>query len=178
MKRGTKIAITSLGLAATVPALVLAATFVSADEGEKITQEECRCEDKGFGPSEEMGEGFGRGMRRGMMKGMGMFHGERMKEDLAEFLGMTVEDLEQAKEDGLRMPDLLDQAGKTELDLADFKYARLENELSEEVEDGDITEEEKAEILEKAKERQTRRLERIEEKMNDDDQADIEENNA
>lgn len=73
-------------------------------------------------------------------------------DEIAEFLGMEPEALLDALRDGATLEDLLADAGKTADDLADLLVAGMEEHFDDLVADGRMTEDEKAEALERARE--------------------------
>jgi hypothetical protein len=95
-------------------------------------------------------------LRRGFEARPG-FHGGI--DEIAEFLGMEPEELLDALRAGESLDDLLADAGKTAADLADVLVADIEEHLSDLVADGRMTEEEKAEALERAREHITEMIE-------------------
>lgn len=58
-------------------------------------------------------------------------HSPEHEEAVAEFLGISIEELEQAKEEEKRMPELLEEAGKTEEELKAFMQERFGDERPE-----------------------------------------------
>ncbi len=72
---------------------------------------------------------------------------EAMQEAIAEALGISVEELEAAREDGIRLPELAESLG---VDMADvqaaIQAARIEA-INQAVADGDLTQEQADEIL-------------------------------
>ena len=84
---------------------------------------------------------------------------EEFKQEFADFLGVTVDDLKAAKVSGTTFVELAEANGVSEEDLNTFissqKEARIQEYLDRLVADGEITQEE-------ADERQAKKLERIE----------------
>jgi len=73
---------------------------------------------------------------------------EYIKQAVADLLGLTVEELEQAREDGTPFADLLDAAGLTVEEFVEAMKAQKETIVAQAVEDGAITQEQADFILE------------------------------
>jgi len=87
----------------------------------------------------------------------GMGTGGRMgngQEDIADFLGMTVEELQAAREEGKTVADLLEEKGLTEEDLQAALQTAREEALAQAVADGKMTQEQADELLQKMAERE------------------------
>jgi len=75
----------------------------------------------------EESEGPMMGMRKGG-KGMHREMDDEHKAAVAEFFGISVEELDQAHEDGQRMPDLLEDYGKTQEEMRAFMQEQFPDE--------------------------------------------------
>jgi hypothetical protein len=113
---------------------------ISADQAEKVAEH--------LASEPPLRRGFG--VRPG-------FHGG--VDEIAEFLGMEPEALLDAFRDGATLEDLLADAGKTAGDLADLLVAAMEERFDDLVADGRMTEGEKTEALERAREHLTEMIE-------------------
>ncbi len=72
---------------------------------------------------------------------------DAMKTAVADVLGITVEELEAAKEEGTRLPELAEELGVEMADVEAAKQAVIEDAVNQAVEDGTITEEQAEQIL-------------------------------
>jgi 3-hydroxyacyl-CoA dehydrogenase len=75
--------------------------------------------------------------------------------DAAEFLGLAVEDLREALEDGATLGEIAEDNGSSTSDLVDFFVGKAEERLDQAVANGKIDESEKAEALARITERIT-----------------------
>ena len=110
-------------------------TITSAQETDSET------DDAQTAPDAE--NGFGRGNRHGL----GIFDREAMKEVVADALGITVEELEAAKEDGTRLSELAEELGVPIEDVEAAVEAARAEAVAQAVEDGTITQEQADQIL-------------------------------
>jgi len=85
-------------------------------------------------------------------------------ESMAEFLGITVDELEEARMAGKRIPDLLEENGKSVDEFEQFVYARAKAHLQERVDAGEITQEQAEEKLKGVGEKFNQRMEKLSEK--------------
>lgn len=116
------------------------------DEGD-ITQEQA---DEMISRIENSENGYGymgKGMMGGGMRGEKGF-GMGNNTDLAEFLGIEVTDLQTAHQNGETLLQIATENGKSEAELKAFLRANEEERLTEAVESGRLTEDQKTTILE------------------------------
>ncbi len=97
--------------------------------------------------------GFGHGFRKGFAFGHGFGHLGAASDALADFLGISVDDLRAALADGQSLAQIGEAQGVSTEKLTAFLLGELEARLAEAVESGKITQERADEILAGAPER-------------------------
>jgi polyhydroxyalkanoate synthesis regulator phasin len=130
---------------------------LTEDQAEKMQERLAEQPGAGMmGPGMRGGRGMGMGMSgRGMMGGMG---GSRLLTTAADKLGMSLDDLQTALQDGKTIAGLAEEKGVDIQTIIDAYLAEVKSDLDEAVADGKITQEQADEQLEQAKTQVTDRL--------------------
>lgn len=103
----------------------------------------------------ESGEGFMPfgGFRRGFAAGWGLGHLAASADDIADFLGISTEELRNALADGQSLAQVAEANGSNSDALQEFLLSKVEERVAAAVEDGKITQEQADQILEDAPQR-------------------------
>ena len=118
---------------------------VSEDKAAKI-RERIESSEGGFGP-------FGRGFKGGFAHGYRLGHLGAGAEDLAEFLGISVEDLRAALADGQSPAQVAEANGSSAEQLSAYLLGELETRLAEAVANGKVDQARADEVLANAAEK-------------------------
>lgn len=97
--------------------------------------------------------GFGKGFEKGFAVGRGVGHLAASLDDVADFLGTSVEELRDLMAEGQSLAEVAQAQGVSEEDLTAFLLGLVEERLSEAVDNGGISQERADEILAAAPER-------------------------
>ncbi|MEM7112891.1 MAG: hypothetical protein AAF614_10700 [Chloroflexota bacterium] len=116
-----------------------------------LVQDEGTPEDGARGPRN--GNGERNGGRNSELRELAMqiFDKDAEKAIVADMLGMTVEELDAAKEDGARLSELAEQAGVDVDSIKEAVQAYREGAVADAIADGTITEEQGEQLLNKGR---------------------------
>ena len=126
------------------------AADIKAELADRIDEHLNRVHDGSMGDRHGKGRGFGRGFR-----GAGAQAGA---EALADFLGVTTDDLRTAHQDGQTLAEIAEAQGVSEDDLVAFLMAQLEERLDTAVENGRLDADQVDDILAEAEARVEARI--------------------